>query len=289
MNRFIAVLGGDKRYLYVIEQLATNGNTVFIDGFDEITFHHPLIQKKRIEEIPFEKLDAIVLPVLGMDEGGKLERCFPKGTLTLSEHLLKKIPAHAIIFSGTATTYLERVCEKINRRLVLLYELDDVAILNSIPTAEATLQLAMEHTEQTIHGANVFVFGYGRIGKTVAHLFHQVGANVSVIARKQEALARVNASFMEAVPVQKIDSIIEKCDICINTIPHLVITKKLIEKMKEESLIIDVASSPGGTDFHAANEKEIKALHALGLPGKVAPKTAGEIVAEKVQSMLEER
>ena len=45
------------------------------------------------------------------------------------------------------------------------------------------------------------------------------------------------------------------------------------------TLIIDLASKPGGTDFRYAEKRGIKALLAPSLPGIVAPKTAGQILA----------
>ena len=42
-----------------------------------------------------------------------------------------------------------------------------------------------------------------------------------------------------------------------------------------------------GVDFGAAEERGIRAIHALALPGKTAPETAGEIVAQSVREMLE--
>lgn len=45
---------------------------------------------------------------------------------------------------------------------------------------------------------------------------------------------------------------------------------------------------PGGVDFSAARRAPRKAIHALSLPGKVAPATAGEAVAETVLNLLKE-
>jgi dipicolinate synthase subunit A len=47
-------------------------------------------------------------------------------------------------------------------------------------------------------------------------------------------------------------------------------------------VVIDLASAPGGTDFNAARELGLKAELAPGLPGIVAPVTAGRIIAELI-------
>ena len=50
--------------------------------------------------------------------------------------------------------------------------------------------------------------------------------------------------------------------------------------MKKSCCIIDLASKPGGVDFDSARKHEIKADLALGLPGKVAPKSAAKYMYE---------
>jgi dipicolinate synthase subunit A len=51
-------------------------------------------------------------------------------------------------------------------------------------------------------------------------------------------------------------------------------------------LIIDLASKPGGTDFRFAEKRGIKAMLAPGLPGIVAPRTAGRIIAKTLSELL---
>ena len=53
-------------------------------------------------------------------------------------------------------------------------------------------------------------------------------------------------------------------------------------------MIIDIASSPYGTDFAAANNLGIKAMQCPSLPGKVAPKTAGKIIADGILNIIKE-
>ena len=65
--------------------------------------------------------------------------------------------------------------------------------------------------------------------------------------------------------------------------------RELLEKLPPESLIIDLASQPGGVDKKAAAELGCRLLHALSLPGKYAPETAGELVGRAVLALLQER
>jgi dipicolinate synthase subunit A len=58
--------------------------------------------------------------------------------------------------------------------------------------------------------------------------------------------------------------------------------------MPVHTLIIDLASKPGGTDFRYAEKRGIKAILTPGLPGIVAPKSAGVILANVLTQLLKE-
>jgi dipicolinate synthase subunit A len=64
------------------------------------------------------------------------------------------------------------------------------------------------------------------------------------------------------------------------------ITAQVIASMPQRTVIIDLASKPGGTDFRFAERRGIKAILAPGLPGIVAPKTAGRILASIVSQII---
>jgi dipicolinate synthase subunit A len=68
----------------------------------------------------------------------------------------------------------------------------------------------------------------------------------------------------------------------------MIVTAQIISKLPREAVIIDLASAPGGTDFRFAEKRGVKALLAPGLPGIVAPKTAGMIIANTICHLVME-
>ena len=78
-------------------------------------------------------------------------------------------------------------------------------------------------------------------------------------------------------------------DTVVNTIPAPVLTEPVLAALRPGSLIVDLASKPGGTDFAAAQRLGCNAIHALSLPAACAPDTAGEAVARTVLTILRER
>ena len=75
----------------------------------------------------------------------------------------------------------------------------------------------------------------------------------------------------------------------VNTAPALVITRGVLEALQPGTLVVDLASEPGGTDFAAARALGVRAMHALSLPARFAPETAGELVGRTVLQMIRER
>jgi len=114
-----------------------------------------------------------------------------------------------------------------------------------------------------------------------------MGADVSVVARKNEELAFARFYGCKCYNLHHIVDAVKNQDIIFNTVPYPIIDQKVIKHLNKEILIIDLASAPGGIDFQAAEKVGIKTIWALGLPGKVAPKTAGYIIKDVIIKMLE--
>ncbi|AVQ98819.1 dipicolinic acid synthetase subunit A [Oceanobacillus iheyensis] len=282
----ILIAGGDARYIEVIDMLTEHNAQLYLAGFSQLNINKQGVTKVNDLHQHIENMDAIVLPVAGIDDEGKVEAPYSDKPVKITDVFLKKTPDHCRIYSGTARHQLKEMAKSANRKLTTLFSRDDLAIYNSIPTGEGALKLAIENTKETVHGATITVLGFGRVGVTVARLFSAVGANVTVAVRKKAAFARLYELGIAAIDMSDLEQHASMTDIFINTIPAPVLTNSIILKMKQSGLIIDLASSPGGTDFNFAKQQGIHALHALGLPGKTAPKTAGRIIATILQDEL---
>ncbi|WLR53204.1 dipicolinic acid synthetase subunit A [Bacillus tianshenii] len=284
----IVVMGGDARQLEVIKKLAELDATISLVGFEQLDHGFAGAVKKELAEINFSEVDSFILPVPGTNLEGKVDTVFSNEEIILTEDLLKQTPEHCLIFSGISNSYLNEITTNAKRSLIQLFERDDVAIYNSIPTVEGTIMMVIQHTDITIHSSKVLVLGLGRVGMSTARTFHALGAKVKVGARKSEHLARITEMGLEPFHLDELEDHADDADVVINTIPAQVVTASVISKLPAHSLIIDLASKPGGTDFRYAEKRGVKALLAPGLPGIVAPKTAGQIVANVISSLLDE-
>lgn len=282
----VAFLGGDARQLEVIQKFAELDATVTLIGFDNLQNEFSGVSKRPISPELMELMDAVILPVVGTDENGKVQTVFSTEPLILEEQHIQALPKHARIYTGMATPYLRRLAQRTGIEIIELLERDDVAIYNSIPTAEGAVMLAIQNTDITIHGSNCMVLGLGRTGMTLARTLKGLGANVTVGVRREEHFAR--AWEMGFNPFYTRDLLVHarNIDLLFNTIPNMIITAQVIAGMPHRAVIIDLASKPGGTDFRFAEKRGIKAILAPGLPGIVAPKTAGRILANTLSQLI---
>ncbi|MDC3416350.1 dipicolinate synthase subunit DpsA [Aquibacillus salsiterrae] len=285
----IAVLGGDARYLEMIRSFSKAENVnIELVGFDQLKEGFTGAKQVDFEELDVSKLDAVILPIPGTDDEGYIDTVFSDKQIQITMKWLNQLPKHCIVFSGIATGYLKDAVKKADLKLMPLMNRNDVAIYNSIPTVEGTIMIAIQNTDFTIHSAKVIVLGLGRVGMSVASKFHALGAKVYVGSRNKADLARATEMGLTSFHIDHLPAYTSECDILINTVPALVVNEESIQQMKSHTLIIDLASKPGGTDFDFAEKRGIKALHSLGLPGIVAPKTAGEILGSVILQILEE-
>ncbi|WP_282941898.1 dipicolinate synthase subunit DpsA [Paenibacillus sp. RC67] len=282
----VALIGGDARQLEVIHKCSELDASIMLIGFDNLQNQFSGITKTELSPEALESLDAIILPAVGTDDHGNVESIFSTSELRLTEEHFKALPKHARVFTGMAKPYLRKLCSQFSIRLVELFDRDDVAIYNSIPTAEGAIMMAIQNTDFTIHGSNSMVLGFGRTGITVARTLQGLGAKVRVGVNKPEYYAR--AWEMGFIPfyTQDLNAQVANIDLLFNTIPSMIITAQIIANIPHRAVIIDLASKPGGTDFRFAEKRGIKALLAPGLPGIVAPKTAGRIIADTLSRII---
>ncbi|WP_096189073.1 dipicolinic acid synthetase subunit A [Evansella halocellulosilytica] len=285
----IVIVGGDARQLEVIRKLSEQDAKITLIGFDQLDDGFAGANKHTFLSVDPKSVHAIVLPVSGANQEGEIESIFTGEKLMLNEKWVNETPEETVIYSGIANHYLKKLSEQSGHTLVELFDRDDVAIYNSVPTAEGTVMMVIQHTDMTIHDSNVLVTGFGRVGTTVARTFQNLGAHVSVAANEPELQARAFEMGFTSFGLEKLKGHVQDMDVVINTIPALILKGEILSKMHPHTLVVDLASKPGGTDFRYAEKRGIKALLAPGLPGIVAPKTAGQIIANVLSSLLLEQ
>ena len=132
------------------------------------------------------------------------------------------------------------------------------------------------------------ILGFGRIGKVLARKLAGLSAKVTCAARKDEDLAWIQAYGHKATNINTIDENLRQYDIIINTVPHMILNQERLQYLKDDCLLIDLASNPGGIDKKAVKDKKLKFVWALSLPGKVAPTTSAEFIKDTIYNIVKE-
>lgn len=159
---------------------------------------------------------------------------------------------------------------------------------NDLPTCEGAIQLAMEQTDFTLQGARCLVIGCGRIGALLARKLHALDAQVVVSARSPRDFARIEAAGMGALDTRRLAGHLNGFDLVFNTVPAPVLGASELAGLKEDCVVIDLASLPGGISPDAKLPAACRVLHALSLPGRVAPLSAARAIHDTVCAVLEE-
>lgn len=284
----VAVLGGDSRQVMVAEALADQEAWVRTFGLPETPLFPRVYHASSLSEA-VDGARVAVLPIGGVDREGMIRCPRPDVTLRLGAEFWRTLAPDSLIVTGSFPVGLKEEAARYRLKVFEYAERDEIAIPNAIPTAEGAIQLAMENTPFTIDGSLCLVLGYGRVAKALATRLLSLGARTVVAARNLEQLREAERSGCDPLELSLLGEKIKEADLVFNSIPALVLTAEILGRTRPETLIIDLASSPGGTDFTAAAKEGIKALLALGLPGKVAPKTAGKILASNLPALIAEQ
>ncbi len=279
-NTFL-ILGGDNRSLYLGEYLENQGFKVCYYAFNHTECYNSL-------EDAINSSDVIILPLPFTRDRLTLNTPLFDEAVLISD-ILALLSDKKTIFGGQIP---KSFCEELDSRGCTYCDyflLDELAIYNAVPTAEGVVQVLIEELPITIHGMKCAVLGYGRVGKVLADTLSSLGADVTVFARKQSAFAEIYASFMKCKNFDTLTTDFNDFDAMINTVPVRVLGGTQLSKLNSECVLVEVASAPFGIDFQAAKERAFKVIKAGSLPGKVAPKTAGEIIGRSILPIIKKK
>lgn len=143
-----------------------------------------------------------------------------------------------------AKPFLRELCQENGLRLIEVLDRDDIALCNSIPTAEGAIAIAIKETDITIHGSECIVLGIGRTGFTLAKTLQGLGANVRVGIRRNEDAVR--AAIMGWKPFMTTDLAAQtgEVDLLFNTIPTMIITAQILSRMPQKQSLLTLHPLP---------------------------------------------
>jgi dipicolinate synthase subunit A len=246
-NKTFTVIGGDLRQVHLASLLALDGYSILAVGLDRDVEISPNIIRCKSASEAVQKSSCVILPLPFTVDGVTVNAPFARSPVPLEE-IWGAANDNTIITGGKFTEKIWDISRKHGFKLIDYYDREELAILNTIPTAEGAIQIAMEELPITIHGAKCLVTGYGRVSKMLCHDLKALGADVTACARRFADIAWIKTMGYKAVHMSKLFDIISDFDVVFNTVPAVVLTEEVLSNVKNDCLVIDLASKPGGAE-----------------------------------------
>ncbi len=279
----IAIIGGDLRQIKLAELLDADGGCVRVYGINPGICPRRLISEANVRLSGDD--DIIILPMPVSHDGVHINAPFASAAISLND-ILAQINVHSTVFGGKLPKEFADALYSKGIAAFDYAENEELMIKNAIPTAEGAVALAINETPVTVWKSKCLVTGWGRCAKALSRILSAMGADVTVAARRGSAKAEIQTLGMNAVDIAHIVYTMHEYDIIFNTVPVKIFTKPLLEDVKKDAVMIDIASKPGGIDFDAAKSLGVRVIWALSLPGRIAPITSGEIIKDTISGMI---
>ncbi|MGO1469517.1 MAG: dipicolinate synthase subunit DpsA [Tissierella sp.] len=284
-DRSFAIIGGDRRSYELARLLLEKEHKVNLYGFKELDVDKQIKDFDSISSA-LEDVDILVAPIPVSKDGIHINAPYAKGEI-LIEEVFRNMNKEQLFIGGKTSDYLA-MKEHYEIQIVDILDREEMAVLNAIPSAEGGLQIALEEMPITLHGSNAMILGFGRIGKAMSNMLKGLGSNVYVLARKHSDISWIRMYGYNPLYIYDLKEKLKDMDLIFNTIPQMILDKGILKVIDKQTLIVDLASMPGGVNMHAAKEMDIKVIHALGLPGKVAPISSANFMLETIYNIIEE-
>lgn len=258
MNQtLVIILGEDPRQEYLYRELSHSGYTALYDPRGDFT------------ALP-KNAASIVFPL------------FPSARLFY--HSLDYCRPQALLCAGLPSKEFISLANGHGFSVYDYMSDKEVAQRNAVATAEGAIAEGLRLSRLNLQNSNCLVMGYGLCGEILAEKCNLLGANVTVFDRDSFKLAHCQSHGMQ---IMRTVTDLNTFSYIFNTIPAPVLNAALLETISDDGIIIDLASSPGGTDFDACFQKKIPAKLCPSLPAIYAPKSSGIILANAIKLQLE--
>lgn len=281
----IAVIGGDRRTAFMIPFFQENGYRVISFGIQET-------ENEKTEAAALRKMASCQVKPDGranslkeaLDSADVIVGGIPlekEGVLEIRE-LSRLIRKRHTIFGGVIPESFRQECSERDILCCDFMLVEGIAVFNAVATAEGAILEALRHKDTNIHKSESLVIGYGRCGKILSDKLKGLSACVTVCSSSRIELAVADAYGFRTLPLEQLESKAGEFEYIYNTAPALLLTEELLEEIREDALIIDIASGSGGVDYKAAERLSKAALRCPGLPGKYAGRTSAKCLTDYV-------
>ena len=264
----IAVLSGDKRQIYANSYLNNNGFCSYIkNNFD------------------FNE-DAYILCGTPFFKDSLYLNCDLYSSFPISTFIALLKPGQTV-FAGNISNDVTTSLKKKNINYFDFLKDEKVVWSNAMLTAEGLISNIINNTPFALDTAKALIIGFGRCGINTALKLKALNVCVTIYDHTPIHLCQASSYGLNTSTFDNLIECISDFDIIINTVPCEVLTENLLSLVKKDCVLFEVASKPYGINNELVKKYRLSLVTCLGLPGKTAPKSAGELIAKSIISYLE--
>ena len=280
-----AVIGGDRRSAALAELLLEDGHKLRSFALEKAALPREIPRSDCLPGCVYGA-DCVLLPCPA-EKGGCLNAPL-SGEILEMETLIDALWPGQLLLGGRFSDRTVAAALRGKLQVADLLRRPELAVGNAALTAEGALGRLIENSERAVWGSRVLVLGWGRIGSLLALRLRDMGAEVTVAARGRQDRAMAEALGCRALDYGALESVLGDFDFIVNTVPARVLTEGMLCLIRPETLLLELASPPGGFDRTLAVNIGLRALAAPGLPGETAPLSAARLLQKAVYAAIEE-
>ena len=286
----IAFLGGDKRLSFAVGRLSNIYENIFVWGVPSCKESENICICDNMYRA-ISEASAVILPLPSSSDGITLNCMSADNDVKIQlVSIVDAIDNDCIIIGGKLPKTFSDYAALKGIRTFDYFESEAFQIKNAYTTAEAAINVAMNSMKKNIKGSRFAVTGYGRIAKPLIKMLLALGGDVTVAARKESDITWAAIDGCKTIRLSPKKQLTELCrgyDAIFNTVPSWLFDGEFLRNADKETLIIELASAPGGIDISEAKRLKSNVLWAASLPGKYAPQSAGELIGDCICDILE--
>ena len=280
-----AVIGGDARAGWLAALLNGDGHTVRCFALEKAALPQRIIQCSSMDACVYGA-DWVIVGIPA-EKNGALNTPLSVQKLKTEELLTALWPGQTLCGGGlgqetslAAVRAGLSVCDLMARR--------DFTVGNAVLTAEGAIGLLIRESPRSLWKGRALVTGWGRIARQLAPRLHALGCETRVAARKAGDRAEAGGYGLRTCTFDELSQMAGEADFLINTVPAPVISREVLERLRPDAVLLELASE-ASFDKTLAEELGLRTVYAPGLPGRSAPCAAACLMRDTIYAVIRER
>lgn len=221
----------------------------------------------------------LLLPITGVDNMLVIRG----SNMQLEEKWLHLLKGKTIL-TGLVHEGLKEACKR-HAIDVKSYMTEAFAIANNYITCEGIIEKLVQLNDKSIYGSTVLIVGFGKLGQILCKVLAPLQVHLIVASRDAKDHVKVKIDGYESIDYGSIEDVVNRIDTMITTVPARVVDERVLQKLVHtDTLVIDVSSDPYTFDLEGAQSIGVFAHRLPQIPGRIAPRSSGVLLAESIRS-----